>query len=267
MDFKRRAAFLWRWAWLIILGTAVAGSVAFFASQNSVPVYQASTRLLINAAPKSDFENAQSARTYAEILETESIRQEIIAQLELPISSAQLAEMVAVSVPEGTQIIRINVSDVSSDRAALIANALSQTLIDQSQSWASQRYAEPIANWQNRLEEIDAEIQALNAQINALDKAEDAQATFSRLETQLENAQTRYGDAFNQFNESHTAQAQESDVIIQIEAAQPNAVPILPRTAVNTIIAALVGGLTAAGIAALASRSSPTNENEPAQSS
>ena len=266
MDFKRRAAFLWRWAWLIILGTAVAGGVAYITSQNSVPIYQSSTQMLVKPAPASDLENAQSARTYAEILQTEPIRQEIIDQLELPINSAQLAKMIAISVPEGTQIIHINVSDVAPDRAALIANALGQTLIDQNQSWASQRYAQPIANWQGRLEEIDDEIQAINKQISDMGQAETNadQEALSRLERQLENAQTRYADAFSQFNESHVTQAQETDTIIQIEEAKPNHSATFPRTAVNTILAAFIGAIAATGIAILASRSASINENEPA---
>ncbi len=257
MEIKRYFALIWHWAWLVVLGTAVAGGTTYLISKNTVPVYYASSRLLIDEAPGSngnDYSqlllNQRMALTYIEILQTEPVLQGTIDRLELKEDVADLAGKISVSAPEDTQIIIIGVEDTDRDRAALIANTLGQVFIDQNQARASLRYAEPIANWQKRLDEMGDEIERLQTQINALDTPETAedQAAYSRLETQLNGAQIRYTEAFNNLNELQVEQAKGSSNIIQIEPAQPGRKPIRPRTTINTLLAAILGSLVTVGI-------------------
>ena len=48
MELRRYAMLVWRWLWLIVLGTAIAGGASYVESKRQVPVYQASTKLLVN---------------------------------------------------------------------------------------------------------------------------------------------------------------------------------------------------------------------------
>ncbi|MCP4423757.1 MAG: hypothetical protein GY803_04620 [Chloroflexi bacterium] len=247
MGMMKRAGLLWRWAWLIALGTAVAGSVAYLAQKNAAPVYESTAKLLIDEALASGSDDEgqslpTAALTYAEILQTEPILQKTVERLELPFTTEQLAEMTTVSIPEGTQIVAISVTDISPERAAIIANALGQTLIEQNREWKTLRYAQPIANWESRLEEIDA-------QINTLETNEESSAI-----SRLEDAQARYSETFDQLNALYVAQAKENDTIIQIESAQPAHSPASPSAWANALLAALIGGIITIGIVAWVER-------------
>lgn len=258
MEIKKYTTLLWHWAWLIVLGTIVAGGTAYIVNKNTTPVYRSSSRLLIDEAPGSAAGNEYSqilleqrlALTYVEILKTEPVIQETIDRLNLPFSSGQLSAKVSVSAPQDTQIIIISVEDTEPERAALIANTLGQVFTDQNSDRESLRYADPIANWQDRVDETADEIQSLETQINELGAAEtsEARASLSRLQTQLNGAQIRYTEAFNNLNELQVEQAKESSNVLQIEPAKANFTPVRPRTFTNTLLAAIVGGMAAIGV-------------------
>ncbi len=260
MGFKRYATHLWQWGWLIILGTAVAGSAAFLVSQNTTPIYQSSTQLLIDDA--IDNNSAGDSRlllqqrltlTALETAPTRPVFQETIERLTLPLTTEQLASMISVSTLENIPIIRIRVEDVSAERAALIANTVTQVFMEQTQAREQLRYAEPIANLQQRLAEVESDLETLQSQTNNWSDQEDTaeQAALSRLERQLNNAQSRQTETFNQLNDLLITQARESSRVILIEAAQPNLSPILPHTLMNIVLAAILGGLVTAGIVLL----------------
>ena len=73
-------------------------------------------------------------------------------------------------------------------------------------------------------------------------------ATLSRLETNLNEAQIRYTEIFNNLNSLQIDQAKETSNLIQIEDAKSNHSPIRPRTRTNVMLAAVVGGMIALGI-------------------
>jgi non-specific protein-tyrosine kinase len=244
--------------WLIVLGTIVAGGVAFLISSNTTPVYQSSSRLLIDEAPGAASGNEYSqvlleqrlTLTYIELLKTRPVLEEVIERAGLSINAGQLASRITVSAPQETQIIVITVEDPNPQRAADIANTLGTVFIDQTSERESLRYAEPIANWEERQAEVADEIEALETEINRFQGSEAAedQAALSRLETKLQEAQIRYTEGFNNLNDLQVAQAKESSNVIQIEPAQARSAPFKPRVLRDTLSAAVVGGLLAVGI-------------------
>ncbi len=258
MEIKRYFQIFWRWAWLIVLGALVAGGVAFLISKNTTPVYQATARLLIDEAPGTSSGNEYSqllveqrlAQTYVELLTTFSVMEETAARLELPYTAEQLSRLVSVSAPPETQILVIRAEDTSPARAAEIANTIGKVFIEQNQERENLRYAEPIANWENRVTELGDEIERLEIAIGDKgipDNTED-QAAKSRLETQLNESKIQYTEAFNNLNELQLNQAKESSNLVPVEAAQPPKLPVRPRTATNTLLALIAGGLLAIGI-------------------
>ena len=48
MELRRYALMLWRWLWLIVLGTAIAGGASYIVSERQVPIYQANTVLMVS---------------------------------------------------------------------------------------------------------------------------------------------------------------------------------------------------------------------------
>lgn len=264
MEIRLYLGLFWRWVWLILLGTAAGGSAALLMSQQTAPLYRASARLLIDEAPGSAGGNDYSlllleqrlAQTYVEIINTHPVREETIKRLGLPLSADKLATMLSVIALPDTKIIVIDVEDVDPVRAAAIANTAGKVFIAQNQARESLRYAAPIANWEARMNQIGDEIEVLETQINAAGPAATAAdlAAFSRLQTQLDEAHIRYTEAFRNLNELQVAQAKESSTLVEIDPAQPPDTPMRPRTMINTVLAAVAGGMIAVGIIFLIER-------------
>ncbi len=258
MEIKQYLALIRRWSWLIVLSVVISGSVAFLVSKNTTSVYRAQARFLINEAPGARGGNEYSqiltaqrlAQTYVQIITTNQVMEETIRRLGLPFSPEELKGKISVNAPQETQILIVSVEDTDPQRAADIANMVGEVFTDQNLARENQRYAEPIANWQNRMREIGAEIEELDRQINELRNATspDEQATLARLETQRNEARIRYTDAFNKLNDLQVSQIQQSNNVHSIEPAVAPGVPIRPRVMNNTLLAAVTGGLLALGI-------------------
>ncbi len=257
MELKRYLGVLKRWIWLIILGAILAGGAVYFISSNMTPVYAARSRYLIDEAPGSSNSNEYSkllteqklAQTYVEIATARPILEETIVQLGLPFSVSELRRMVTVSAPLDTQILVISTEDTDPARAAEIANTVGEVFITQNQARESLRYAEPIGNWQVRMQSVSSEIEEIETAIRVFEEtSSDEQAiALTRLRTQLDEAQLRYTEAFNNLNQLQQSQAKESSNIVPIETAQSSSIPVRPNVITNTVIATLIGALFAGG--------------------
>ena len=257
MELKRYLGVLRRWIWLVILGAIVAGAAAYFISSSMTPIYAARSRYLIDEAPGSSNSNEYSkllteqklAQTYVEIATARPVLEETIVQLNLPYSVGELRRIVSVSAPIDTQILVISTEDPDPRRAADIANTVGEVFISQNQARENLRYAEPIGNWQARMQSVSAEIDSLESAIQNFEGSDpDEQATtLTRLRTQLNEAQVRYTEAFNNLNQLQQAQAKESSNIVPIETAQSSGIPIRPNVLTNTFLAILIGALFAGG--------------------
>ena len=259
MEIRRYLEVLKRWIWLVILSIILAGAAAYFISSNMTPVYRASSRYLIDEAPgSSSSPNEYSqllteqilAQTYVEIATIRPILEETIIRLDLPYSTTKLSSMVSVSAPSDRQIMAISVEDTDPQRAAAISNTIGEVFIEKNQERDNLRYAEPINNWEARMAAITEDINDLEIALNNFGDPSDAerQATQARLQQQLNEAQLRYTEAFNSLIELQRDQARESSNVVLLESAVPNYNPISPRTLLNTILAAILGGMLALGI-------------------
>lgn len=257
MEIKQYIAIIQRWLWAIIAGSLLVGIVTYLVNINTPPTYRATTRLLIDQAPGSGtndyaqvlFEQ-RLATTYVQIIESYPVFEETIQQLSLPFTANQLAGRVTVSTPEDTQIIIISVVDTEPGRAAQIADTIGQVFTTQNQERQTARYAASIVVWEERKDEIQAELQDLEQRINALGTAEspEAAAELSVLETNRREAQIRYTDAFNNLEQLRVEEAKSSDNLLVFEPAQIPALPFAPRVLTNTLLGFVVGGLVALGI-------------------
>jgi capsular exopolysaccharide synthesis family protein len=259
MEIKQYIAIMRRWAWLIVLGALISGSIAYFVSRSQDPVYRATARYLIDEAPGSSVGNEYSqilfaqrlAQTYVQVMQTTPILEETARRLDLPANVARrLPAMITVSAPPDTQILVISVEDNDPVRAAQIANTLGQSFIDINQERGASRYAAPISNWENRLEEISAEIAATEGELAALGTPQTAEglAEKSLLDLRLNEARIRYTDTFNNLNKLQLDLVRDSNNVIPIEAAAAPQNPIRPRVLNNTLLALVVGMMSALGI-------------------
>ncbi len=273
MEIKRYFEVVKRYAWLVILSAIVAGIAAYFISRSLTPIYGASSRYLIDESPGSASSASEYsqllteqilAQTYVDIATTRPILEDTIARLDLPFSTGQLRSMISVSAPADRQILRISVEDISPQRAADIANTLGEVFIATNQERDNLRYAEPIRNWQERMNAITSDINELEIAISEFGEPGTAEeeAALARLQQQLNEAQLRYTEAFNSLNDLQRDQAKESSNIVPLESAIPNYQPISPRILFNTLVAILIGGLLALGLVFLLEYLDDTVKNQ-----
>lgn len=137
MDLKQYARIIWRWLWLIAASAIIAGGAAFVANMSRQPEYSSTTTLLVNAprvalySQYSDADLRTTARllgTYAELLVSRPVLQEVVTNLGLPFGPATLGSKTTVTATPNTLLIQVEVVDSNPERAAAIANEIVRVL-------------------------------------------------------------------------------------------------------------------------------------------
>jgi len=124
-------AVLKRW-WLILLVPLVTSSIAVYVSFFVIdPVYEANATLYVisrQEAQQSTIQyndmlvGQQLVKDYREIVKSRTVTSQVIEDLDLDMSSKELAEKISVGSKNDTRIIEISVQDTDPDRASIIAN-------------------------------------------------------------------------------------------------------------------------------------------------
>ena len=168
MELRQYLTLLRRWGWLLALGLMFGGSAGYIASQYQIPVYQASTRILVTRAPQdksSDLTyltDQQLTQTYVQLLTTQPVLDAASQQLVYRIDP----DLVRVQPITNTQIIRLSFEDSDPGRAAAAANTLVQVLIGQNENLQTGRYAITEESLGAQIRQIQNQIDALQSQID-----------------------------------------------------------------------------------------------------
>ena len=96
------------------------------------PMYQSNTTiLLVNEDSQQNISDLQLNKnlisTYSEIIKSRKVLNQVIKVLNLDYSVQQLSKNITVSSVQDTEIIKITVSDRDKEKAAVIANQISET--------------------------------------------------------------------------------------------------------------------------------------------
>ena len=250
MEIKHYLALVRQWLWLVILSALVAGGVTYVVSFNSPKVYSASARLIVDAAPGAtvsqiDLEQRLIA-TYLQVIRSREVLEEVSDILGVNVSAGNIS----VSSPEGTQIIDIQVEAGEAQLAADIANTVGDVFIEQNQAREASRYAASITRYEESIEQLRDEREAIMIEITELGELETAeeQAAASRLETQLREIEVQHNQIFNDLESLRISQAREINKIVIFQDALANKGAIRPQPRTNAMLAAVVGGLLALGV-------------------
>jgi non-specific protein-tyrosine kinase len=255
VQLRRYIALVWRWLWLILLGTCVAAGSAYYFSSRTIPVYSASTLLLISPSkavvmdaavlPNSD----RLAATYAEILRRYPVLEEVISRLGLPTTVGELAAAVSVAPLPNTQLIQLSVEDTNPVRAAQTANEIPKVFIQQNYDLQTRRFADSKAALQRQIDNTQADITQLQDLIRAGSAATNPdQNELDRLRRDLQVLQSGYTSLTGSFEGIRLEEAKQLDTLLVTEEARPPSRPIRPKTLQDTLLAAVVGALLALGI-------------------
>jgi polysaccharide biosynthesis transport protein len=118
----------WLLAGGLIVGLTVAGGLTWLAT----PLYASSTQLFVSVAGSTDTSAAyqgnlfsqQRVTSYAQLLSGEKLAGQVVEDLDLPLTPAQVAAKVTATPLPETVILEVTVTDTSADRAEAIASSL-----------------------------------------------------------------------------------------------------------------------------------------------
>ncbi|ROR90506.1 polysaccharide biosynthesis tyrosine autokinase [Nocardioides aurantiacus] len=126
-----------RFNWLTLVAvTAVGAGLGALLASSMTPQYTARSEVFVsvnNGSNTSEIAEGASysqdqARNFAAVVTREVVLEDIVDSLDLPMTVSDLRDHVSATVPLNTSIITISVVDTSAQRAAAIANSLSQGL-------------------------------------------------------------------------------------------------------------------------------------------
>ncbi|MHB8077041.1 YveK family protein [Desulfosporosinus fructosivorans] len=127
--------------WMIVvalplIAALTSGVISFLMIK---PVYQASTTLIVGKKAAESGQaasqmldnsvllaNQQLAKTYATIAQSRTVEQNVIKDLNLPLTTEGLDSMISVNPVKTTEILEIQVTNTNSELAASIANTMAQ---------------------------------------------------------------------------------------------------------------------------------------------
>lgn len=258
MDLREYVSLLWRWLWLIILGTVIAGAAAFLVSQNQAPVYRSSSILLVNegTADSNEYRSLlvgeQLAQSYVKRLTNYEVLSQSLRNLGLTMDPADLQKTLQVALVDETQLISLSVSHADPHIASDLANEIPKVFAARNVAQQQERFASSKASLETELANLQAELQLAEA---ALDEARQKRPTNSAAIDLANNNVLRLRETHSRLLESYEtvrlAEASSMNTISIDEQARPSTSPISPRILNNTLLAAVVGGMLALGIAFL----------------
>jgi polysaccharide biosynthesis transport protein len=248
IDLRQYAFLLWHWAWLIVLLAILSGGAAYLISKQQTPIYEASTIIMVNAAPSTQVTDYSSilasqtlTSTYAQMITNQPVLDEAAKRLGLDLKLYNLKDRVTVKSVPNTQLISISVELPDPSWAAKIANTIVQVFGEQILQMQSVRFATSSDTLESQMAEVDKQIQGLTAQLAiSQDKAE---------QTSLQDRISQYRDIYSRLLVSYEnvrlTEAQTVSSITQVEPAAVPTNPVSPKILLNVVLATLVGILLA----------------------
>jgi capsular exopolysaccharide synthesis family protein len=253
MEIRQYTALVRKWIWLVILLVFVAGCAAYLVSKSSIPVYQASSILMVNQAANpttatgySDILTSERlARTYASLLISRPVMDETAKRL--GVTPRTLAGTVTVTPIRDTQLLQIKVEGVLPELAAAVANTLPAVFVERNAEMQLGRVTQSKIKLEDEMTSTEKDLADAQQQLKAA--TDDNQRT--RLETSLAQYRNTYSTLVANYQQVILAEAQATNNIVIAEPATVPTAPIRPRTSTNVMLAVIVGALLALGIAFL----------------
>ena len=205
-----------RWLWLIIIGTFMAGGVAYLIRSQQTPRYGAqvtvSVGTFINTPNPNTAEittGVELALTYAHLAKTYTVLEASIAAGHYPLTAKELDEALTVSAVEDTSLLKIIVSNSDPVLAINLANEVARQLILNSPSNLTPQQ-------QSQIDLANAEIQRLETQLEQERlrlTTITAQMDATTDQVELERLTEQYNTVITSINQASSTIAQFNDTI------------------------------------------------------
>jgi polysaccharide biosynthesis transport protein len=255
-----------RWSWLIALMALVVGSLSFISSRTQTPLYRASSTIQIGSSGRVSnpgtsliVTEVQLAQTYAVIAKMYPVLEGTVNQLQLPFSPDALKGIFTTEVIKSTSLLVITVSYSDAVVVSDIANALADQLILNSPTNLTEEQKEQIRQLNEEIGLVADDLASLRIEqqtVNDLlrtelnsDERGQAEARRNTLRAQITEVQSNYSRL--QDTLARLQQEGDANVLTVVERARIPTLPINTASITQNILAAIVGGMIAAGIAFL----------------
>ena len=221
MEIKYYLSLLRRWAWLLVLGLVLGALGGYLGSIFQVPIYQASTRLLVLRASQQDksadtyLSDQQLVQTYIQLLNTRPVLEGASALLGFNVGSTQ----VAVKQISDMQAIQVTVEDPNPQHAADIANTLVKVLIDQNETIQTGRYTLTEQNIQSQITQVETQISQMGTEIQNV-STETVQQQQKQVEAQIANMQAEVAQLQTDIQQLTPATTNDQQVLLAEKQAR-----------------------------------------------
>lgn len=256
-DFQAYWHLIRRWLWLIVLAALLAGGTSYVVSKWFVePVYSAKAQIVIQPSSSvagSDYQDIlagqRAALTYAEMIQSTPVQEAALAQIGY--SEAEITHFMERDFPydltiqpvRDTQVIAVEVESTDRHLTANFANTLIEVFIEQNQERQTARYRGAQERLQEQMDGLEEDMGALMARLEAEESAQERGQIEAQI-TQLQDSLSRLSGAYQSIQ---VAELQAADLVSIVEPARVPRNPVRPRTLMNTLLAAVVGGMVAVG--------------------
>jgi polysaccharide biosynthesis transport protein len=245
---RQYAYLIWHWAWLIVLVALLSAGAAYLFSRQQIPVYQASTVMMVNAALSTqgtDYTSILASQnltsTYVQMVINQPALVEVASRLKLDLDMTKLKESITVKSIVNTQLISVSVEMTDPVWAAQVANTIVQVFGEQILQMQSSRFDASSDTLKAQMADMDKQIQDLTVQAAAAsDKAE---------QISLQDRISQYRDIYSRllvsYEEIRLTEARTVSSVTQVEPASIPTIPVSPKTTLNTILGLMTGALLA----------------------
>jgi polysaccharide biosynthesis transport protein len=248
IDLRLYLALIRHWAWLLILTALVTAAAAFFYTRQLTPVYSASTTMLVNEAPStraSDYTSIitseRLALTYAEMMQKRPVVEATLQRL--GIAPETFSGSIAVKPVRDTQLLTITVEDTNPQTTASVANMLVEVFSETIRATQAERYATSKESLQSQMTVVEGQIEELKERLTRETDPDER----ARIEARIAQYEQSYNNLALTFENVRLAEAQTISSAVIIEDAKTPLYPVRPNVMQNTLLAAIVGMMLAAG--------------------
>ncbi len=240
-----------RWAWLLVLATAVAAVGAWVGTRFMARTYMSTSTIMVgrpfdnaNVTSDSIFLSNELATTYAGMTTREPVLKGVVAALGLDADWRELQGMVKAAPQPGAPLFEISVIATDPTLAEEIARETAEQLIQQSPTERQRQLMQDdafilqqINQLRANLTTVDGEIAELQSQIDLETSARGISELESRLAAKVEQ-RDRWQERFVELRTSREGGA--TNALAVIEPAT-SGVEVGPNVRMNVLLAALIG--------------------------
>jgi capsular exopolysaccharide synthesis family protein len=238
---------LLRWWWLIALSLVLSVGVAYLLRSEQEELFMGQATIIIGNDPNNPGESVVTVETmegYVALIRRNSILQPVINDLGLEVSVGELTQRMDVGLEPLTGLIYVSIIDNDAERAARIANAIVQEMIEQTSSSATVLDLDFI---NNQIEDIQRQVTELQREYNRL--VEDSAGLTSAFDLQQNLEQRRSIEStildLRSLLLELVANAPQSALQL-FEPAVPDFVPVASNSIMDLVFAGAGGGILAA---------------------